>query len=101
MKRYKPLLLKERRLPEWKGWYHPSSNYFRQFSTNGLHQEVSEQDLHMDENQAISHGYYRIFVGHECDIDSYKLPTEREFKAVQAIIEENSVKKFEGTRWNI
>lgn len=102
IKKYKPLTkIEERRLPQYKAWYNPESNYFRQFSTNGLHQEISQEDLKLNEAEAIQKGYYRIFVGHECDIDSYKIPTEREFKAVQAIIEENSIKKFEGTRWNI
>jgi len=101
MKRYKPLLLQERRLISYKAWYNPSSNYFRQFSTNGLHQEIAQQDLHLDEAQAIEKGYYRIFCGHELDVDSYKLPNEREFKSLQNIIEQNSYKKFEGTRWNV
>lgn len=100
MKRYKPLLI-EKRIQSYKAWYHPSSNYFRQFSTNGLHQEIAEEDLHMNEAEAIKKGYYRIFCGHELDVDSYKIPTEREFKSLQYVIEENSYKRFEGTRWNI
>jgi len=100
MKRYKYILLEQRKL-EWKGWYNPSSNYFRQFNTNGLHSEIAEQDLHMNEAQAIQHGYYRIFCGHELDVDSYTLPDAREFKSLQYVIEQNSYKKFEGTRWNV
>ena len=103
MKKYKPLLLKldERRMPEYKAWLNPSSGKFIQFSTNGLHQEVSQENFGLDESQAIKRGYYRIFCGHELDIDSYSIPTEREFQTVKYTIDENSIKKFNGTRWNI
>lgn len=100
MKRYKPLLT-ERRMLSYKAWFSPESNKFIQFSTNGLHSEIAEEHFKMNEAEAIEDGYYRIYVGHECDIDSYKIPTEREFQAVKYIIEENSFKKFEGTRWNV
>ena len=100
LKRYKPFF-KEKRLPEYKAWYNPSSNYFRQFSTNGLHSEIAEQDLRMNEADAIKDGYFRIFVGHEININSQHLPSDREFKALQDLIERNSYKKFNATRWSV
>lgn len=58
-------------------------------------------DCKEDEIEAMKVGYYRIFCGHELDIDSYKEPDEREFKAVQYAIEQNSYKKFDSTRWSV
>jgi len=55
----------------------------------------------MDEIDSVKSGYFRIFVGHEVAIDFYKVPTERQFQATKYMIEENSFKKFEGTRWTI
>jgi hypothetical protein len=100
VKRYKPFF-KEKRMVEYKAWYNPSSNYFRQFSSNGIHNEIAEQELMMDEITAIRKGYFRIFVGKEINVDSYSVPTNREFKALQDIIEKNSYKKFNATRWSI
>jgi hypothetical protein len=100
VKRYVPFF-KEKRMPEYKAWYNPSSNYFRQFSSNGIHNEIAEQELMMDEITAIKKGYYRVFVGHEINIDSYDIPTDREFKALQDVIERHSYKKFNATRWSI
>ena len=104
MKRYKPLLLKleERRLPEYKAWFAPSSNKFIQFSTNGLHSEKAEENFGCNEADAIKKGYYRLYITTtEINIDSYTIPTEREFQAVKYIIEENSFKKISATRWNV
>lgn len=100
MKRYNSFF-KEKRMSEYKAWYSPESDYFRQFSTNGLHSDISQSELGMDEIEAVRSGYYRIFVGHELDIDSWIIPTDREFNAVKNIIEENSYKKFDGTRWSL
>lgn len=99
MKRYKPLF--ERRMHSFKAWFSPITNYFKQFSTNGLHTEIAEQELHMNEIEAIKHGYARIFVGNEIDIDTWTAPSDREFNAIKYIIQDNSYKKFEGTRWSI
>ena len=94
-------MISERRLKEYKAWFNPDSSYFRQFSTNGIHSEIAEQDLRMTEEQALQKGYYRIFVGHEVNIDSWEHPNQRQFKTVQYLIEENSYKKFDMTRWDI
>jgi hypothetical protein len=40
-----------------------------------------------------------FFVGHEINIDSAEIPTDREFNATKYFIEENSYKKFSATRW--
>jgi len=97
MIRYTPLA--EKRMKEWKGWYSPDTDYFRQFDTNMLHGEIAYQELRMNEAEAIKKGYYRIYVGHEVVIHSWDLPTDREFQAVKYMIEANSYKKFDGTRW--
>jgi len=102
MKKYKPLLLQERRLPEWKGWYSTQSNKLIQFSTNGLHSEKAEEYFKCNEAEAIQKGYYRLYITTtEINIDSYKIPNEREFQAVKYIVEENSYKKISATRWNV
>jgi len=103
MKRYKPVFntLVERRLSSWKAWYNPESNKLIQFNPNMIHSEIAEEELYMEETDAIKSGYYRIFVGHEVAIDSWKEPTQREFKAVQYMIEENSYKKFTDVGWQI
>ena len=105
MKRYKSLkkqyLLLDRHMLEFKAWYNPSSNWFRQFSTNGTHLEIAEDELKMNEAEALRRGYYRIYLRKDLNIDSYKVPTDREFKAIQDIIEKNSYKKFKGTRWQV
>lgn len=86
----------------YKAWYNPSTDYFIQFNTNMLHTEIAEQELHMrNEIEAMKHGYWRIFCDHELDIDTWDIPTDREFAAVQNMIERNSYKKFENTRWSI
>ena len=100
MKRYKRFF-KERRIASYKAWYNPSSNKLIQFNTNMIHSEIAEEQLMMNEVEAVKSGYYRIFVGHEVNIDSYTTPTEREFQATKYMIEENSYKKFSGTRWSI
>ena len=99
MKRYIPLF--EKRLKEYKAWYNPQSDFLHQFSSNGLHSEQAEEQLGLDEIGALKAGYYRIFVGHEVNIDSWKEPTEREFMATKYMIEENSFKKFQATRWDV
>jgi len=88
-------------MSEYKAWYNPDSDLFNQFSTNGLHSDIAQEKLHQgDEIEAIKHGYYRIFVGHEVNIDSWDVPSDREFNAVKNTIEDNSYKKFNGTRWS-
>ncbi len=101
IKRYKPIFT-EKRMQIYKAWCNPSSDYFLQFSINNIHDEMARKELHKeDEVDALKHGYYRIFCGHELDIDSYNLPTDREFHAVKNAIDENTYKKFDGTRWSI
>ena len=85
----------------YKAWYNPSTDYFRQFNTNTLHGEIAYQELRMDETEAIQKGYYRIYCGHELNIDSWDIPDDREFNSIKYTIEANSYKKFKGTRWSI
>lgn len=94
-------IFSERKMQAYKAWYNPSTDYFRQFSTNGIHNEIAENELYMSEKEALKKGYYRIFVGHEVDIDSDKMPTDREFMATRYAIEKNSYKNFKGTIWQI
>ncbi len=88
-------------MKSYKAWFSPDTDYFRQFDTNMLHGEIAYQELRMNEADAIEHGYYRIYVDHEVNIDSFTIPDEREFNAVKYMIEANSYKKFSGTRWNV
>ncbi len=102
--RFRQILKKmnERRMSEYKAWYSPKTDTLYQFNTNLLHSEIAEEKLGLEnEIEAMKAGYYRIFCGHELDVDSYKRPDEREFKAVQYAIEQNSYKKFDSTRWSV
>ena len=90
MKRYIPLFpIKEKRLAAFKAWYNPNSNYFNQFSTNGLHSEVAEQELRMSEDEAIRKGYYRIYMDISFNVNSYTKPDDREFSALQYLIKKH------------
>ncbi len=99
MKRYISLI--ERRAKEWKGWYNPDSEYFRQFSTNDIHDMIAREELYMNEIDAIKNGYYRLYITkNEVNVDSWDMPSNREFNSVKYAIDKNSYKKFDGTRWN-
>ncbi len=99
MRKYNSLL-KEKRKREYKAWINPHAGTIYQFSTNGIHSEEAEKKWGMNEEEALKSGLYRVFSGHEVDIDSWELPTEREFMTTRYLIEENSYKKFDSTRWD-
>jgi len=104
LKRYKPLF--EKRIREYKAWYNPNTDKFIQFHPNLIHDEIAEENFRMDNEEALKHGYYRIWIGKQfgietCNIESQKIPTDREFIATRYVIDENSYKKFNHTHWEV
>jgi hypothetical protein len=103
MKQYKPLF-DERRMYDYKAYYNPSSDYWYQFSINGIHNEIAQQELHLQNaNEAIKKGYAQIYLyNNELNIRTFNRPDNREFLSTKDMLEKNSYfAKVKKTNWEV
>ncbi len=85
MKRYIPL--QEIRRDSFKAWYHPQTNWYYQFSEYGLHSEVSEEVMDMDEYEAFKNGYIRVYAYERgLNIETINPPNIKAFKSLQKVL---------------
>jgi len=98
----KYISLFEKRMQQFKAWYNPESDYWYQFSTNLIHNEVAKDVLKMDAITAKKNGYIEVYVVKDLNIRSEKIPTDREFNALKYKIENHSYPfKIENCFWHI